>query len=115
MLSPGLHDFAGAAVPAAQRIRLPRALEDRPGLGDRAAGGSLDLDFGARRVYLVLGSPGTAAAMRVLLDGQPIPSRFAGTDVHDGAVDGRPPSASTTWSTCPRSATTSSVSSPNPG
>ena len=36
---------------------------------------SLDLDFGARRVYLVLGSPGEEPPrVKVLLDGQPISS-----------------------------------------
>ena len=52
-----------------------------------AGGGSLDLHFGARRVYLVLGSPGHSRRMRVLLDGRPIPDSLAGSDVHDGVVD----------------------------
>ncbi len=52
-----------------------------------AAGGSLDLHFGARRVYLVLGSPGRARAVRVLLDGRPIPAALAGADVHGGVVE----------------------------
>ena len=52
-----------------------------------ALGGSLDLDFGARRVYLVLGSPLRARRMRVLLDGRPIPERFAGSNVHHGVVE----------------------------
>ncbi len=86
MLSPGLHDFSKAPSPPANnfayrgrwRIDLHSAT---------AAGGSLALDFGARRVYLVLGSPGHSRSMRVLLDGRPIPSRFAGTDVHHGAVE----------------------------
>jgi hypothetical protein len=37
-------------------------------------------------VFLVLGSPGRARRMRVLLDGKPIPSRLAGPDVHAGTV-----------------------------
>ncbi|HEX3324036.1 MAG TPA: redoxin domain-containing protein, partial [Solirubrobacterales bacterium] len=57
MLAPGLHDFtAPSSLPANEfayhgrwRISLDSAT---------AAGGSLDLNFGARRVYLVLGSPG---------------------------------------------------------
>jgi cytochrome c biogenesis protein CcdA/thiol-disulfide isomerase/thioredoxin len=51
------------------------------------AGARLDLNFGARRVFLVLGSRGGAPRpLRVLLDGKPIPQRFAGTDVHNGVA-----------------------------
>jgi hypothetical protein len=52
-----------------------------------AAGGALELAFGARRVYLVLGSPGHSRRVRVLLDGKPIPARLAGSDVKGGAVE----------------------------
>jgi cytochrome c biogenesis protein CcdA/thiol-disulfide isomerase/thioredoxin len=84
-LSPGLHDFtAPAGLPANEfayhgkwRIALDSAT---------AAGGSLDLNFGARRVYLVLGSPGHPRQVRVKLDGQPISSVDAGSDVHGGVV-----------------------------
>jgi cytochrome c biogenesis protein CcdA/thiol-disulfide isomerase/thioredoxin len=52
-----------------------------------AAGGStLKLDFQARRVYLVLGSPGGPRQMQVFLDGKPIAPADAGEDVHGGAV-----------------------------
>jgi cytochrome c biogenesis protein CcdA/thiol-disulfide isomerase/thioredoxin len=52
-----------------------------------AAGGSLDLNFGARRVYLVLGTvDGKPRRMRVLLDGRPIAPGEAGADVHGGTV-----------------------------
>jgi cytochrome c biogenesis protein CcdA/thiol-disulfide isomerase/thioredoxin len=85
MLAPGLHDFtAPSSLPANEfayhgrwRISLDSAT---------AAGGSLDLNFGARRVYLVLGSPGHSRTMRVLLDGHPIASSVAGSDVHNGVV-----------------------------
>ncbi|HEX5145584.1 MAG TPA: hypothetical protein VFV85_01070, partial [Conexibacter sp.] len=49
-------------------------------------GAALQLSFGARRVYLVLGSPGRARQVRVLLDGRPIPNALAGADVHDGVA-----------------------------
>jgi cytochrome c biogenesis protein CcdA/thiol-disulfide isomerase/thioredoxin len=86
ILSPGLHDFtAPAKVPANEfayhgkwRISLESATA--------ASGSSLDLNFGARRVYLVLGSPGHSRKVQVLLDGRPISSADAGTDVHDGVL-----------------------------
>jgi cytochrome c biogenesis protein CcdA/thiol-disulfide isomerase/thioredoxin len=85
MLSPGLHDFGDPPSPPrdefAYRGRWRISLE-----AAAAAGGSLDLSFGARRVYLVLGSPGRPRRMRVLLDGRPIPARLAGADVHGGVV-----------------------------
>jgi cytochrome c biogenesis protein CcdA/thiol-disulfide isomerase/thioredoxin len=86
MLSPGSHDFtAPKSLPANEfayhgkwRIALDSATA--------GPGASLDLNFGARRAYLVLGSPGRDRKVRVLLDGQPISSADAGSDVHDGAV-----------------------------
>ncbi len=86
MLSPGLHDFGDPSSPPADefayrgrwRVTLDSAT---------AAGGSLDLNFGARRVYVVLGSPDRPRRMRVLLDGRPIPAGVAGADVHSGSVE----------------------------
>jgi cytochrome c biogenesis protein CcdA/thiol-disulfide isomerase/thioredoxin len=46
----------------------------------------LDLNFGARRVYLVLGSPGKPRRMKVMLDGKPIAAADDGSDVHNGYV-----------------------------
>jgi cytochrome c biogenesis protein CcdA/thiol-disulfide isomerase/thioredoxin len=86
MLSPGSHTFtAPKSLPANEfayhgkwNISLDSATAE--------AGASLDLNFGARRVYLVLGSPGQDRKVRVLLDGQPISGSDAGSDVHGGAV-----------------------------
>jgi cytochrome c biogenesis protein CcdA/thiol-disulfide isomerase/thioredoxin len=86
MLAPGSHDFtAPKALPANQfayhgkwNIALDSATAE--------AGASLDLNFGARRVYLVLGSAGHDRQVKVLIDGQPISSADAGSDVHAGAV-----------------------------
>ncbi len=86
MLSPGSHDFGSPESPPANefayrgrwRITLDSATAER--------GAALDLSFGARRVYLVLGSPGHSRRMRVLLDGRPIPDDLAGSDVHNGVV-----------------------------
>ncbi len=57
---------------------------DQPVTAGKAA--RLDLDFGARRVYLVLGSPGRPRRVKVMLDGRPIAAADDGTDVHNGYV-----------------------------
>jgi cytochrome c biogenesis protein CcdA/thiol-disulfide isomerase/thioredoxin len=57
--------------------------------GEAATAGrdsSVELDFSARRVFLVLGSPGRPRKMQVLLDGRPIPDSLAGPDVHGGVA-----------------------------
>jgi len=87
MLSPGSHDFGRAPATGPNEFayggRWKIALESATAEG----GSSLDLDFGARRVYVVLGSPGHARRLRVLLDGRPIPAAMAGSDVHGGSLD----------------------------
>jgi cytochrome c biogenesis protein CcdA/thiol-disulfide isomerase/thioredoxin len=50
------------------------------------AGAAVGLSFKARRVFLVLGSPGQKRDVQVLLDGKPISSADAGEDVKDGTV-----------------------------
>jgi hypothetical protein len=50
------------------------------------AGAGIDVEFQARRVYLVLSSPGRARAVRVLLDGRPVRAPNAGEDVHGGTL-----------------------------
>jgi cytochrome c biogenesis protein CcdA/thiol-disulfide isomerase/thioredoxin len=87
MLSPGLHDF-GADGPSPPLNEFAYRGRWRIGLDSAtaAAGASLDLRFGARRVYLVLGSSGRERRMRVLLDGRPIAAADAGADVRDDIV-----------------------------
>jgi len=54
---------------------------------EAGSGATLDLDFGARKVFLVLGSQGDVPRrVRVLLDGKPIAAGAAGRDVHSGAA-----------------------------
>jgi len=86
MLSPGLHDFQPPPAPAANEFAYSGRWRITLDSATAAGGSSLALHFGARRVYLVLGSPGHARHMRVLLDGHPIPAALAGSDVHDGVV-----------------------------
>jgi cytochrome c biogenesis protein CcdA/thiol-disulfide isomerase/thioredoxin len=86
-ITPGTRDFE-------QPAELP---PDHLGYGGRwrvgeeaatgVAGARLELDFGARRVYLVLGSRGgVPRAVKVLLDGRPISARVAGRDVLNSVV-----------------------------
>ncbi len=85
-LSPGLHDFkAPPGVPSNEfAYRGPWRIEFHSAT---AAGGSLELNFGARHVYLVLGTAnGKPRRVRVLLDGKSIGSAEAGADVHGGTV-----------------------------
>jgi thiol-disulfide isomerase/thioredoxin len=87
-LSPGSHRFrAPAGTPPlnefAYRGRWRITLESAAA----KAGASLDLHFGARRVFLVLGAPAAESKrMRVYLDGRPIPGSSAGADVHGGVA-----------------------------
>ncbi len=85
-LSPGLHDFRSPPPPGDNEFAYAGRWRITLDSATAAAGSSLALHFGARRVYVVLGSPARARRMRVLLDGRPIPPSLAGADVHDGTV-----------------------------
>ncbi len=87
-LSPGSHDFGDPGPPPDDnfayhgrwRVTLDSATAEQ--------GAALDLEFGARRVYIVAGpTGGRSRRMKVLLDGRPIPASLAGADVHDGVVE----------------------------
>jgi cytochrome c biogenesis protein CcdA/thiol-disulfide isomerase/thioredoxin len=49
-------------------------------------GAAIDARVGARRVFLVLGSPGRERRVRVRVDGRPLPDRLAGPDVRGGVA-----------------------------
>jgi cytochrome c biogenesis protein CcdA/thiol-disulfide isomerase/thioredoxin len=83
----GPHDFGGGSRPAdlppdylAYRGEWEISRESGTA-GPRAA---IDVRFGARRVFCVLGSPGEPRRLRVLLDGRPIADELAGEDVEGG-------------------------------
>jgi len=91
--------FANGPIrPGTQEYKQPSELRaDQLGYGGRwkigdeaanaLANARLELDFGARRVYLVLGSRARVPrAVHVLLDGRPISARVAGRDVHAGRL-----------------------------
>ena len=85
---PGTQAFQAVPAEDLQRDQLAYggiwAIGDEAATAGRAA--SLELDFSARRVFLVLGSPDQARHVQVLLDGQPIPARLAGADVRHGVA-----------------------------
>jgi len=89
----------GPILPGTQTFRAVPSNQLRPDqlayggrwaiAGDSATarrGASLGLNFDARRVFLVLGSPGGPRTVRVLLDGKPIGDSAAGSDVHGGVA-----------------------------
>jgi cytochrome c biogenesis protein CcdA/thiol-disulfide isomerase/thioredoxin len=83
---PGRRDFGAAPGPAQDELSYGGVWEIGREDATAGAGAALKLAFGARRVFLVLGSPGEPRRMRVLLDGTPIPDALAGADVHGGAA-----------------------------
>ncbi len=82
----GSHDFKAPGSPPPNGFAFDGVWD--VGFDSVTAGkdASLDLNFGARRVYLVLGSPGGDRKVVVKLDGEPISANVAGSDVHGGAV-----------------------------
>jgi cytochrome c biogenesis protein CcdA/thiol-disulfide isomerase/thioredoxin len=85
-ITPGTHDFGPLPGQAPPLSYLRYAGEWHVGAWGTTAvrDAQLQLRFTARRVYLVMGSPGNPQPVRVLLDGQPIPQSRAGADVHEG-------------------------------
>jgi cytochrome c biogenesis protein CcdA/thiol-disulfide isomerase/thioredoxin len=86
-IHPGNQDFG---APPAQLDAGQFAYAGHWGITDEdataGAGGEIDMEFNARRVFLVLGSPESARHIQVLLDGKPIQANMAGTDVRNGRV-----------------------------
>ena len=83
----GTHDFGtGRRRPAPDRFafrgRWTLAREHATARADA----SIDAHVGARKVFLVLGSPGRTRRVRVLVDGRPLPDRLAGLDVRGGVA-----------------------------
>jgi hypothetical protein len=87
-IEPGTRDF-GDRLPALPPDTLGYMGTWRitPESATAAHGARLRIAFGARRVFLVLGSSGgRPRAVRVALDGRPIPDRLAGADVRGGRL-----------------------------
>ncbi len=84
----GRHDFGPRKVAGLppDHLRYSGRWTIREDSASAGAGAALDLRFSAKRVFLVLGSPGRARDVRLLLDGRPVTAREAGEDVRDGRV-----------------------------
>ena len=87
-LVAGLHDFGALPFkpPPLNDLRYAGTLRVAAAGVTAVNGAAVQLHFRARRVYLVMGSPGHPRSARVLLDGRPIPPSLAGKDVHSGTV-----------------------------
>jgi cytochrome c biogenesis protein CcdA/thiol-disulfide isomerase/thioredoxin len=83
---PGRRDFGAAPSPRDDMLSYGGTWDVAAENATAGPGAALELRFGARRVFLVLGSPGGPRRMRVLLDGKPIPDALAGGDVHGGVA-----------------------------
>jgi cytochrome c biogenesis protein CcdA/thiol-disulfide isomerase/thioredoxin len=81
---PARQDFGAAPPPQQDMLSYGGTWDVAKENATAGPNAALELRFGARRVFLVLGSPGQSRRMRVLLDGNPIPDALAGSDVHGG-------------------------------
>ncbi|MGH2854844.1 MAG: redoxin domain-containing protein, partial [Solirubrobacteraceae bacterium] len=89
-LTAGVHDYGPlpAQAPPLSALRFAGRLRVGAwGVTPVSAGAAVQLRFRARRVYLVMGSPGHPRPVRVLLDGRPIPQSAAGANVHGGTAE----------------------------
>ncbi len=87
-LTSGLHEFGPlpAQPPPLSELRFAGAWNVGAWGTEAVRGSRLQLTFRARRVYLVMGSPGHARPVRALLDGHPISAALAGSDVRDSTA-----------------------------
>jgi len=86
LILDGPHDFGKLKSPGPDQLAYGGKWLISPDIAT-SAGGELALNFGARRVYLVLGSPGGPKKVRVMLDGKPIKAADAGKDVKNGSAE----------------------------
>ncbi len=87
LIEPGTHDYGGGTPKlAADTLAYRGRWRIAPMAAEAVTSARLFLHFHARRVFLVLGSPGRRRTLAVLLDGHPAPDRLAGSDVHGGTA-----------------------------
>ncbi|MFZ1925277.1 MAG: hypothetical protein WAU42_03940, partial [Solirubrobacteraceae bacterium] len=85
----GLHDY-GTSVPndlALNEFDYSGTWNIAAQPATAVSNAGIDMEFEAKNAYLVLSSEGEKPRpVQVLLDGKPIPNKYAGADVHDGAL-----------------------------
>jgi cytochrome c biogenesis protein CcdA/thiol-disulfide isomerase/thioredoxin len=86
-LRPGVRTFPSPGRVPPDHLALQGMWRIGASSATAVRGARLHLEFGARRVFLVLGSRGGRPRdVRLLLDGLPLPDRLAGADARDGRV-----------------------------
>jgi cytochrome c biogenesis protein CcdA/thiol-disulfide isomerase/thioredoxin len=80
---PGVHDFGPLKSPRLDWLAYGGKWSIGPE-DARSDGGQIAVHFRARRVYLVLSSPGTPRTAGIELDGKPVSAGDAGADVKNG-------------------------------
>ncbi len=87
-LTSGTHSYAGVDTPALNEFALRGVWNvNSEAATPVSSPGTITAGFQAAQVYLVLTSSGnTPRQVRVLLDGKPIPTSVAGSDVRNGLV-----------------------------
>jgi thiol-disulfide isomerase/thioredoxin len=79
----GLHEYRAAhSQPGPEQLSYAGTWRVNADSAESVSAARLQLNFHARRVFLVMGSTRGPRQVRVLLDGHPIPARLAGGDVH---------------------------------
>ena len=87
-LRSGLHDYGPVSTPPKpEHLRYQGSWRLRADAAEAVAGSRLQLNFFARRVFLVAGSAHGTGSVRVLLDGHPIPAADSGADVRAGTAN----------------------------
>jgi hypothetical protein len=82
-----VHDFgASSKAPGPDQLRYGGDWRITSSSATALAGARVQLNFSARRVFLVMGSPAGERGVRVLLDRKPIAQLLAGGDVHGSLV-----------------------------
>jgi cytochrome c biogenesis protein CcdA/thiol-disulfide isomerase/thioredoxin len=85
----GVHDYGGQVTGelALNEFAYSGTWKIASQPAEALSNASVDVEFKAKNVYLVLSSPGERPLpVQVLLDGKPIPTADAGADVHHGVV-----------------------------